>query len=63
MKRFIIQDLSNLLYFYGHYSNKQWTDKISEAKFFDDREELEERIKNNIDNLEGKFITIIEVFL
>ena len=61
-KRFVIQNVIDKKYWYGYYTNKNWTDDIIEAKFFDDKEEMEHWIEVNGVDFEGAFLISIEVW-
>lgn len=61
-KKFVIQNAIDKKYWYGFYTNKNWTDDILEARFFDDKQEMEDWIENNIGELEGMVLVAIEVW-
>jgi hypothetical protein len=62
-KKFVLQNLLDNKYWYGYYTNMYWTDDVKEARQFDDKEEIEDWIKNNFNELEGKFIITIEAWI
>ena len=61
-KKFVIQNAIDNKYWYGFYTNKNWTDDILEAKLFENKQEMEDWIENNIGELEGMFLVAIEVW-
>ena len=61
-KKFVIQNAIDKKYQYGFYTSKNWTDDILEARLFDDKQEMEVWIENNIGELEGMFLVAIEVW-
>lgn len=61
-KRFIIQNAIDKKYWYGFYTNKNWTDDILEARLFGDKQEVKDWIEFNTDELQGMFLVIIEVW-
>jgi hypothetical protein len=61
-KKFIIQNAVDKKYWYGFYTNKNWTDNILESRLFEDKQETEDWI-NNVSELDGMFLIIIEVWL
>lgn len=62
--KFVIQDLISAKYWYGYYSNKNWTDDIKEARIFDTKEECDEWIKyNSEDIIKHSILSIIEIYL
>ena len=61
-KKFIIQNAIDKKYWYGFYTNKNWTDDILEARLFENKQEMEDWIENNIGDLEGMFLVAIEVW-
>jgi len=61
-KKFVIQNAIDKKYWYGYYTNKNWTDDILEARLFHNKEEIEDWIGSNIDTLGGMFIIVIEVW-
>lgn len=60
-KKFIIQNAIDKQYWYGFYTNKNWTDNILEARMFDHKPDMENWIKN-ISGFEGLYIIIIEIW-
>jgi len=61
-KNFVIQNAIDKKYWYGYYTNKNWTDDIVEAKLFDNKQEMEDWIENNIENNIAMFLIVIEVW-
>ena len=59
IKKYIIQDLITKKYWYGYYSNKEWTDNILEVRSFDKKSEAKEFIKS----LEVGFVTSSNMLL
>lgn len=39
-RKYVIQNGISKSYWYGNYTNKQWTDDILEARLFDNRQEM-----------------------
>jgi hypothetical protein len=48
-KKFVIQNGQGL-YWYGYYSNKNWTSDLSEAKFFDRKSDVSNFMKESDEN-------------
>jgi hypothetical protein len=61
-KKFVIQNAIDKKYWYGFYTNKNWTNDILEARLFENKQEMEDWIENNIGELEGMFLVAIEVW-
>lgn len=61
-QKFIIQNAIDKKYWRGFYSSKNWTNDILEARLFESKEEIDEFIEDNIDELEGMFLVVIEVW-
>ena len=61
-KRFVIQDAISKEYWYGWYTNKNWTDDIAEAKLYPDRFNMKDWIRLNADKMKGKLLVVIEVW-
>lgn len=60
-KKFVIQNAIDKKYWYGFYTNKNWTDDILEARLFENKQEIKNLIKNDFGELEGMFLIVIEV--
>jgi len=50
IEQFVILDLVTKEYFYGYYSNKNWTSEISEAKYFYSLDEAKTYMENDFKN-------------
>jgi hypothetical protein len=62
-KRYILQNAIDKTYWYGHYTNKQWTDDILEAKLFHDKQEIKDFITlNKEDILLSMFLIKLEIY-
>ena len=61
-KKFVIQNGIDKEYWYGFYTNKNWTNDIAEARLFENKQEMEDWIENNIGELKGMFLVAIEVW-
>lgn len=61
-RKYVIQNGISKSYWYGFYTNKQWTDDILEARLFNNRQEMQDWIKNNYDVIGGMFLVVIEVW-
>jgi len=61
-KNFVIQNAIDKKYWYGYYTNKNWTDDILEARLFENKQEMEDWIEGNIGELDGMFLVAIEVW-
>ncbi len=58
---FALKDIDKNLYFYGFYSNQEWTPKIQEAKT-QDKEYFIELLQYNPEPFNGKILTVIEIY-
>lgn len=62
-KKYLIQVADEkMLYWYGHYTNKQWTENIYEAKIFDNKQEMEDYIMNNSETFKLFFLIGVEIY-
>lgn len=61
-KKFIIQNAIDKKYWYGFYTNKNWTDDILEARLFENKQEMEDWIEVYQYYFEGMFLVAIEVW-
>jgi hypothetical protein len=61
-KKFVIQNAIDKKYWYGYYTNKNWTDDILEAKLFENKQEMEGWIGVILGVFEGMFLVAIEVW-
>lgn len=52
-RKYIIQNAISGKYWSGFHSNKNWTSNILEARLFQSKQEVEDWIKNNNDELGG----------
>lgn len=59
IKDYVIQDIETKLYWYGNYTNTQWTDNIRLAKTFE-KHYAEQTITTDLDK---GFYTIIEIYI
>ena len=62
-KKFVIQNVIDKKYWYGFYTNKNWTEDIFEAKFFYDKEDAEHWIEVNGVDFEGAIFICVEVYI
>ena len=61
-KKFAIQNAIDKNYWHGNYTNKKWTDDILQARLFENEMEMKDWIENNIEEFEGMFLIIIEIW-
>jgi len=63
-KKYVIKNLLNNQYFYGFYTNKQWTDDLREAKKFEGYtlEEMIDYLNSQQEIFGGKYIDFISFY-
>jgi hypothetical protein len=63
-KKYVIKNLLNNQYFYGFYTNKQWTDELRDAKIFENYtlEEMIDYLNSNQEIFGGKYIDFISFY-
>jgi hypothetical protein len=62
-KKYIIQNLVTKLYWYGNFSNKQWTENVREAIMYDEKEEIDFYIMEYMSDQIEFVYTVLEIFL
>jgi len=62
-KKYIIQNLVTKLYWYGNFSNKQWTENVREAIMYDEKEEIDFYIMEYMSDQIEFVYTVVEIFL
>lgn len=62
VSKYIIQNIITKEYWYGHYTNKHWTDDVSEAVLFSSEDEAENWIQSNGNEFAKVFFTVIKIW-
>ena len=57
-----LQDADTKQYWYGYYSNKQWTDNLREARTFGNKAELKDWLKTNEAPMEDRVLIVVTVY-